>query len=569
MMLSNFSRCRGVQTNRSGQARAAGRMMEPLESRVLMSTTAGIVEDSFQLGSGTGNNAEALAQLGGNLFAAGYATDAHGIDHGIVRERTTDANGVASWKTVLDYNYVAGKNTFFYGIAADAADGSLYVVGNGTPASGVQHWLALKCLPPAAGNGTWSAKVSDDYQLTAGQSANAWHVAVDARGDAFATGNATASSTKTTSLTHWIVRELNSPTAASPNPTWHTIQNYQYVASTSAYARGIALAPAVYDASGAFNHQDVFVGGAAADSTSNHWITQKSTVGPAGDLVNNSTGTTWQTVDNFQAQAGVASSDYGMGIYDSGGGYDVYAVGQAMTSGSTQNNKSFEVRQGQYNPDGSARASWQEVLRLAPTTNNSNCAYAFAFSGSGSGGRLYVAGGAADASNHAHAVVMSSDASGKSWTQVDNWQLDSSHDSVAFSLAADPSFGMIDAGEAADASGYHWFARQVAAPLTASVSTPAAGASTITFNHAVSGFDLSDLTLAYTDASGNVTTTNLSNAQGVSLTTTDNVTWTLGGLSSLTTASGTNTLTLHGQNSGIIDGYGLSLLIDVSASWAV
>ena len=96
-----------------------------------------------------------------------------------------------------------------------------------------------------------------------------------------------------------------------------------------------------------------------------------------------------------------------------------------------------------------------------------------------------------------------------------------------------------------------------AAPLTASVApvTPdprnsAVGSMTIAFQTlaggTVGGFDLADLILTR-DGGGNL----LTGAE--TLTTSNNITWTLGGLSGITAAAGTYTLTLTAAGSNIVD----------------
>jgi len=81
----------------------------------------------------------------------------------------------------------------------------------------------------------------------------------------------------------------------------------------------------------------------------------------------------------------------------------------------------------------------------------------------------------------------------------------------------------------------------------------------IVFSEAVSGFDLSDLSLTR-DGGGNLLTAE-------DLSTTDDITWTLGGLAGLTGASGTYTLALTAAGSGIQDATGNPLAGDASDTW--
>jgi hypothetical protein len=79
-----------------------------------------------------------------------------------------------------------------------------------------------------------------------------------------------------------------------------------------------------------------------------------------------------------------------------------------------------------------------------------------------------------------------------------------------------------------------------------------------TFSRPVGGFDLSDLVFAKESPKNGVTMDTL---DGLSLTTDDNVTWVLNGLTNLTSANGTYIITLKANNT-IIDGGGHALKAD-------
>jgi hypothetical protein len=85
---------------------------------------------------------------------------------------------------------------------------------------------------------------------------------------------------------------------------------------------------------------------------------------------------------------------------------------------------------------------------------------------------------------------------------------------------------------------------------------------TITFSEPVNGFTQSDLTLA-SSGGGNLLTA----AQP--LTTTDNITWTLGNLASVTATAGSYLLTLLAAGSGITDAAGQALLAGATDSFVV
>ncbi|HEX2973984.1 MAG TPA: lamin tail domain-containing protein, partial [Tepidisphaeraceae bacterium] len=85
---------------------------------------------------------------------------------------------------------------------------------------------------------------------------------------------------------------------------------------------------------------------------------------------------------------------------------------------------------------------------------------------------------------------------------------------------------------------------------------------TIRFSEPVSGVNVSDFVLRLNDGYNR-----LSNAQSLSMV--DSVTWTLNGLSGLTSESGQYTLTLVAEGSGIIDEAGNALAGDASESFSV
>jgi hypothetical protein len=84
---------------------------------------------------------------------------------------------------------------------------------------------------------------------------------------------------------------------------------------------------------------------------------------------------------------------------------------------------------------------------------------------------------------------------------------------------------------------------------------------TFTFSEAVSGFDLSDLVFTRGGTPVSLAT--------ATLTTADNVTYTLGNLTSLTSASGTYALTLPAETAGVTDLAGNPLAFGASTGWTI
>ena len=100
------------------------------------------------------------------------------------------------------------------------------------------------------------------------------------------------------------------------------------------------------------------------------------------------------------------------------------------------------------------------------------------------------------------------------------------------------------------------------APVTPDPRTSAVNQITITFTDPVTGFGLSDLKLTRNGGANLLT-----GAQ--TLTTIDNITWTLGNLAGLTAPAGNYLLTLTAAGSGIVNGIGTPLAIDSIETWTV
>ena len=137
------------------------------------------------------------------------------------------------------------------------------------------------------------------------------------------------------------------------------------------------------------------------------------------------------------------------------------------------------------------------------------------------------------------------------------------------SLAAATS-GVTDmSGNALAINGHDlWMKKDLTAPTVDVVDVTPDPRSTsvdsieIVFSEEVTGFDLGDLILDKTlDAAGNL----LTGAE--TLTTADDVTFTLGGLSGITTADGMYTLWVMAAGSGIADLAGNALASDASDQW--
>ncbi|NDC64473.1 MAG: hypothetical protein EBZ59_10945, partial [Planctomycetia bacterium] len=89
--------------------------------------------------------------------------------------------------------------------------------------------------------------------------------------------------------------------------------------------------------------------------------------------------------------------------------------------------------------------------------------------------------------------------------------------------------------------------------------TTSVAAVVVRFDRAVSGFDATDVSLVRDGVAVPLA--------GVSVTTADNIRWTVAGLDAATASAGTYTLTVDAADSGIMDAYGMALAAPASDSW--
>jgi hypothetical protein len=99
-------------------------------------------------------------------------------------------------------------------------------------------------------------------------------------------------------------------------------------------------------------------------------------------------------------------------------------------------------------------------------------------------------------------------------------------------------------------------------PVTPDPKNSATSAITITFSAAVTGFTIADLSLKRNGGANLLTGSQ-------TLTTSNDIAWSLGNLSSLTGTAGSYVLLLTASGSGIVDGSLNALASDVSESWTV
>lgn len=76
----------------------------------------------------------------GNLYVSGHVEDSSGVARWIIRKSTT---GGATWSTVVDLNFVVGKNSEIHKLSSDTL-GNIYAAGEFTAADNSRYWILRK-----------------------------------------------------------------------------------------------------------------------------------------------------------------------------------------------------------------------------------------------------------------------------------------------------------------------------------------------------------------------------------------------------------------------------------------
>lgn len=502
-------------------------LVQPLESRTLLSGWSTV--DDYQLVAGKSAAPGAVvADTAGNVYAVGAATNSAGINLGIVREKPAGSN---AWTTVATYNYSDGKGAHFSSAALDAA-GDLFV-GGYSFSGGASHWLVLEM--PA---GQQALSVIDDVAPVGLSTQYATSlvtckgVAVDAAGDVFAVGgNQTVTNRSGSSQQSWMVRER-----VAGQTAFSTVDKLTVSGSIDS-AQSVAVINSGPNAG-------VYVAG---QTSSRYWVVRKS-----------SNGTAWSTADLFQYHPNSTDPSNAFAIAADATG-NLYVTGygnKSVTVGTTTATVTHWIVRQSTN----AGATW---------TTSDDFVSGSQAEGWGAGtdafGNVYVTG--RDNGGGTTDSVVRTNAGG-TWHTIDDFSDGTA--STAFGIAADTQGNLYTISNAViSGGGIHWITRELPA-LSATLATPTLGSTgtyltTISFNRAISGFDLSDLTL--TTAGGAFGGSDLI-ADGATLTTSDNINYVLSLPSELTAAGGSYQLLLAAAGSGIVDGNGLALLTDALVSWS-
>jgi hypothetical protein len=222
----------------------------------------------------------------------------------------------------------------------------------------------------------------------------------------------------------WIVRKLSAG-------AWATVDDFGLAPDQSATAKGAAVSP---DGS-------IFVvgGGASAASIANRWIVRRSDDG----------GATWTTVDDFQAAADKRAAAAGVGV-DSNG--RVFVSGFGVTKANANGGSSWVVRRSTDNGD-----TWTSVDTYTPGKIFSAMGNSLTIDSSGN---ILVAGYRSDKTELHWIVRKSTTGNAGSWTNVDDYQYNSTSNSQANAITTDPSGAVFVTGNGAAGSIYHWVVRK-------------------------------------------------------------------------------------------------------------
>jgi hypothetical protein len=367
--------------------------------------------DDFQysLGQSAVNFGLAVAPSG-VLFGSGYAYDASGVSHGLVM---ASADGGATWSNPLDdFVYPGSTTRTDGGIIADSA-GNLYVVGRYYFSSGPFYRYVRRSTD---GGSSWSTvdTVSISGLYTSPLAAGA--ITADPSGNVYVTEPVYGT---------WTVRKGVGGT------TFSTVDTFQ-PSSSQAYA--------------VFAHPTagIFAVGVGTvvnkRSSSQAWMVRRSL-----DL-----GTTWSTVDTYQASSGSAATAFGAAADAQG---NIYVVGRAAVP-----NKNSTINHWQVRKSANGGTSWSTVDDFELFTSGNQVALGFA---ADSNGNLFVAGWASTglSTGPYYWVVRENPGGAGAWTTVENFSYVSGAE--AHSITADGLGSLFVGGQGSPSSGtVHWLVRR-------------------------------------------------------------------------------------------------------------
>ncbi len=346
----------------------------------------------------------------GAIYVAGYAKDASGKKHGIIRKSSTGLSG--SWTTLTDYQPIAATNY---------TQNALWLVGDtlftsGSSQQGPNHLLTRSWTYTSTDTST---VVSDVTPIFVDNGV----LGITAAGTFYEAWVAAAFSP---------ISYHSSSTGASGS--WGSTQT----TPVGSFTGGQNINGVFGDASG-----NAFLLGMGTDGSAvAHFVTFKVSGGSA-TLVDDPSG----------ANGGIAVG----GWYDSRSGA-VYTSGNTCSTSTT--NCNWIIRK---STSAGASGTWTTVDDFQYASGQSSSAHNFSSTNwSDIAGGIWVAGYGNDSSGNSHWIVRYS-ANGSSWSTHLDYQLASGSSSVAYGIGRDRSGNLFSYGTGADASGsLHWIVQRLA-----------------------------------------------------------------------------------------------------------
>jgi hypothetical protein len=392
--------------------------MGALLTQSALNAQSWITVDDFKPGTA----AAVTSDSQGNIYVAGYGTDAQGIGHATIMK---SSDGGASWGIVEAFNDMS-LSTTFRAIGTDAA-GNVYATGlsmtvnNSKGQSG--YWVVRKSSDQGT---TWStvdrfALPNNSYSI-----ASAGGFGRDSLGNLYVVGTATVTQAGS-QISHWIVRK-----SSNAGISWATVDDFLYGTGATPGPTGIICTSSGVFVSGG-GYKDYSVGKLKGSVV--HWLVRRSTNG----------GATWTTVDDYSYLQNQANGAFARAITADPAG-NIYAFGNGATDSS---HSRWLARKSSDNG-----ATWSVVDDFL--FQNDTCFAAAA--GVDASGNIYAVGGARN-----HWLVRTSNSSGANWSLVDDFQYSpGNYASFARGFGTSPTGALFAVGQGTGPDGSHWIVRAAA-----------------------------------------------------------------------------------------------------------
>lgn len=259
----------------------------------------------FQYTTGKSCGAGSIAaDLSGNIFVVGTASDANGVHHWVVRK---GANAGQTWSSVDDLPSAGALGIGFVPNVGLFAVGQMSTtIKSKNSSTTTSSWLVRRSLD---GGSTWSTV--DLLQPPAGYGADGYSVVGDVSGNVYVAGNTTilvGTGRTSTYVSEWLVRR-----SSDGGNSWSTVDAFSYVSGKSS----------VLSAIGKDSVGNPVVTGTGTDSSGNqHWLVRRLIQG------------TWQTVDDYQLAPGQKGA-FGSGVVTDAAGNLLVTGGANDSAGVT------------------------------------------------------------------------------------------------------------------------------------------------------------------------------------------------------------------------------------------